>query len=57
MASKTAANGTPRSSSVRKSVAKRSTRREGWKKVFERNLVRVGYSQTEAKELVELAAS
>jgi len=39
------------------SVAKRSGRRESWKKVFERNLIRVGYSPAEAKELVELAAS
>ena len=37
--------------------AKPSGRRESWKKVFERNLVRVGYSPAEAKELVELAAS
>jgi len=58
MANKTAAtNGTRRRSPVRKSAAKRSARREGWKKVFERNLVRVGYSPAEAKELVELAAS
>lgn len=43
MADKTAAaNGTRRRSPARKSGARRSTRRESWKKVFERNLVRVG---------------
>jgi hypothetical protein len=58
MANKTAAtNGTRRRSPARKSGAKRSARHESWKKVFERNLVRVGYSPAEAKELVELAAS
>jgi len=59
MASKTAAaNGTHRRKPARKSVAaKQSGRRESWKKVFERNLVRVGYSPAEAKELVELAAA
>jgi hypothetical protein len=55
---KTAAtNGTRRRNPARKSGAKRSGRRESWKKVFERNLVRVGDSPAEAKELVELAAS
>jgi len=59
MASKTpATNGTQRRKPARKSAgAKRTGRRESWKKVFERNLVRVGYSPAEAKELVELAAS
>ena len=54
MASRTAAtNGTYRRSPARKSAgAKRSARRESWKKVFERNLVRVGYSPAEAKEIV-----
>jgi len=54
MASKTAAtNNTHRRNPARKSVgAKRSARRESWKKVFERNLVRVGYSPAEAKEIV-----
>ncbi|MGA7239097.1 MAG: hypothetical protein WBY44_25675 [Bryobacteraceae bacterium] len=59
MANRTAAtNGARRRSPARKSGgAKRSARSESWKKVFERNLVRVGYSPSEAKELVELAAS
>ena len=59
MAGKTATtNGTHRRKPARKSVAaKPSGRRDSWKKVFERNLVRVGYSLAEAKELVELAAS
>ena len=59
MASKTAAtNGTHRRSPARKSVgAKRSARRESWKKVFERNLVREGYSPAEAKEIVADVAS
>jgi len=59
MADKTAAaNGTRRRSPARKSGARRSTRRESWKKVFERNLVRVGYSPAEAKEIVvDFAAS
>jgi len=59
MADKTArTNGSRRRTPVRKSVGvKRSARRESWKKVFERNLIRVGYSPSEAKELVELAAS
>jgi hypothetical protein len=39
-------------------VPKRPARRESWKKVFERNLVRVGYSPAEAKEIVvDFAAS
>jgi len=59
MASKTAAtNGTHRRSPARKSgVAKRPPRRESWKKVFERNLVREGYSPAEAKEIVADVAS
>jgi hypothetical protein len=59
MAIKTAAtNGTRRHSPARKSVTKRSARRESWKTVLERNLVRVGYSPAEAKEIVvDFAAS
>ena len=59
MASKTAAtNGTHRRKPARKSVgAKRSGRRESWKKVFERYLVQEGYSPAEAKELVEISAA
>jgi len=59
MASKTAAtNGKHRRSPARKSDgAKRSARRESWKKVFERNLVREGYSPAEAKEIVADVAS
>jgi hypothetical protein len=37
--------------------AKRSGRRQGWKKALERNLILVGYSPAEAKELVALAAA
>ncbi len=33
---------THRTSTARTTAAKRSGRRESWKKVFERNLVRVG---------------
>ena len=59
MASKTAAtSGTHRRGPARKPAgAKRSPRRESWKKVFERNLVRVGYSPAEAKEIVADVAS
>ena len=59
MASKTApASGTQRRSPARKSgAAKRAPRRESWKKVFERNLVREGYSPAEAKEIVADVAS
>jgi len=60
MAIKTAVtNGTQRRSPAPKSGgAKRPARRESWKKVFERNLVRVGYSPAEAKEIVvDFAAS
>jgi hypothetical protein len=43
---------------ARKTVgAKQSGRRESWKKVFERNLIREGFSPAEAKELVALSAS
>jgi hypothetical protein len=58
MASKTAAtNGTRKRKPARKTVpAKRSGRREGWKKVLERNLILVGYSPAEAKELVAISA-
>jgi hypothetical protein len=59
MAGKTAAtNGTHRRSPARKAGgAKRSARPESWKKVFERNLVRVGYSPAEAKEIIADVAS
>lgn len=58
MASKTAAtNGTKRRKPAHKPVAaKRSGRRESWKKVLERNLILEGISPAEAKELVALAA-
>jgi hypothetical protein len=39
------------------STVKRSGRRESWKKALERNLILVGYSPAEAKELVDLAAA
>jgi hypothetical protein len=43
---------------VRKTAgAKRSGRRESWKKVLERNLILEGLSPAEAKELVALAAA
>ena len=59
MANKAAAtNGTHPRKPARKPVgAKRSGRRESWKKALERNLILVGYSPAEAKELVELAAA
>ena len=59
MASKAATtNGPRRRSPARKSVgAKQPARRESWKKVFERNLVREGYSPAEAKEIVADVAS
>ena len=58
MAKKTAAtNGTHRRKSARKTVAaKRTGRREGWKKVLERNLILEGLSPAEAKELVAISA-
>jgi hypothetical protein len=58
-AKKTAQHKTSRdTSSILKTVAaKRSGRRESWKKVLERNLILVGYSPAEAKELVEIAAA
>jgi len=58
MAGKTAAkNGKNRRKTARKPVvAKRSGRRESWKKVLERNLILEGFSPAEAKELVALAA-
>jgi hypothetical protein len=58
MASKAAAmNGTHRRKPARKSVAaKRSGRRESWKKVLERNLILEGLSPAEAKELVAISA-
>jgi hypothetical protein len=58
MAKKTApSNGTRRASTARTTAAKRSGRRESWKKVFERYLVKEGYSPAEAKELVEISAA
>jgi hypothetical protein len=59
MARKTATTNTVRRRSpARKSVgAKRPARRESWKKVFERHLVRAGYSAAEAKEIVADVAS
>ena len=58
MANKTAAtNGTRRRIPARKSGAKRPARRESWKRVFERYLVKEGYSPAEAKELVEISAA
>ena len=58
MARKTAAsNGTHRRKPARKSAgAKRSARRESWKKVLERNLILEGLSPAEAKELVAISA-
>jgi hypothetical protein len=57
MASKTAANGTKRRKPTSKPVvAKRSGRRESWKKVLERNLILEGISPAEAKELVAISA-
>jgi len=50
-------NGTHRRKPARKSVAaKRSGRRESWKKVLERNLILEGLSPAEAKELVAISA-
>jgi len=50
--------GSHQRSPVRKTTAvKRSGRRESWKKVFERYLVKEGYSPAEAKELVEISAA
>jgi hypothetical protein len=58
MARKPAAtNGTHRRKPVRKPVAaRRSGRRESWKKVLERNLILEGLSPAEAKELVAISA-
>jgi len=57
-ANKIAATNATRRGPARKSGAKRTGRRESWKKVFERNLIRVGYSPAEAKEIVvDFAAS
>lgn len=45
-------------SAVRKVAgAKRSVRRESWKKVLERNLILEGLSPAEAKELVKISAA
>lgn len=49
-------NGTHRRKLARKTAAKPSVRRESWKKALERNLILVGYSPVEAKELVEISA-
>ena len=59
MANKTApSNGSRRRTPARKTVGvQRSGRRESWKKVLERNLVREGFSPTEAKELVAISAA
>jgi hypothetical protein len=59
MANKTArTNGSRGRTPARKTVgAKRSVRRESWKKVLERNLILEGLSPAEAKELVALSAS
>ena len=38
------------------STVKRPFRREGWKKVLERNLILEGLSPAEAKELVKISA-
>ena len=59
MARKIAArNGAQQRQPARKTAgAKQSGRREGWKKVFERYLVKEGYSPAEAKELVEISAA
>jgi len=37
--------------------ARRSGRRESWKKVLERNLILEGLSPAEAKELVKISAA
>ena len=51
-------NGTRRGSASPRTVTpKRPGRRESWQKALERNLILVGYSPAEAKELVELAAA
>ena len=59
MTSKTvAAKGTrPRKLARKSAGAKRSIRRESWKKALERNLLREGFSPAEAKELVEISAA
>jgi hypothetical protein len=57
MARIAATNGKPPRKPARKVVAtKRTGRREGWKKVLERNLILEGYSPAEAKELVAISA-
>ena len=49
--------GSRKHSPVRKTAgAKQSGRREGWKKVLERNLILEGLSPAEAKELVKISA-
>jgi hypothetical protein len=54
----TTTKSTQRRKTTRKSAtAKKSGRRDSWKKVFERYLVQEGYSPAEAKELVELSAA
>jgi len=58
MARKPAAtNGTHRRKPAPKAAAaQRTGRREGWKKVLERNLILEGLSPAEAKELVAISA-
>jgi hypothetical protein len=59
MANKTAGtNRSRRRTPARKTISvKRSVRRESWKKVLERNLIREGFSPAEAKELVAISAA
>ena len=61
MANKTAPkNGSRRRAPARKTVAAKKSRRPDpryWKRAFERNLIREGFSKAEAKELVALAAA
>jgi len=61
MATKTAAKiGSRRRTPARKTAAAKKSRRAPdpryWKRAFERNLIRVGFSKAEAKELVALSA-
>lgn len=58
MAKKTATTNTAqqRRPARKAAPAKRTGRREGWKKVLERNLILEGYSPAEAKELVAISA-
>ena len=47
----------PRSPVSNNPGAKRSVRRESWKKVLERNLIFEGLSPAEAKEFVKISAA